>query len=172
MTLLQSIFSSPLGDIVAVSSPKGICYLMFKDHLLLKKDIKELEKRYNAPIVLGVNRHIELLQQELEAYFTGELTRFNTLLDIDSSSLQDLVYDQLLTLEYGQIITYKQQAMLLGKPSSVRPIASANAKNRIMILIPCHRVVGTDGKLTGYAGGLYRKQYLIDLETKAYRLEL
>ncbi len=172
MTLYKSILSSPIGDIIALSSSKGICYLMFRDHPFAQQEIEKLAIQYNAQIIHGVNRHIESLQKELESYFSKELEYFTTVLDINGSPMALEVYDQLCTLRYGQIITYKEQAHLLGKPTSVRPVASANAKNRIMILVPCHRVVGANGKLSGYAGGLHRKQYLIDLETNAPRMLL
>jgi methylated-DNA-[protein]-cysteine S-methyltransferase len=114
------------------------------------------------------NRHKpllpNLLRQELDLYFQGRLKVFATPLETIGTAFQQQVWNALLTIPYGETRSYKEQAQQLGNPKAVRAVAAANGQNKVSILIPCHRVIGSDGKLTGYAGGLNRKQSLLALE--------
>ena len=101
---------------------------------------------------------------ELRRYFEGELRRFETPLDLRGTAFQQKVWAALLTIPYGETRSYGEQARIIGEPSAVRAVARATGDNRIAIVIPCHRVVGADGSLTGYGGGLWRKRWLLDLE--------
>lgn len=163
---------SPLGNITAVSSPKGICYLMFSDFKDLQKDLKNLETLHQTVIKHHTNVHLLELDKQLKDYFKKELTQFTIPLDFHASCFQQKVWEALLEIPYSKVISYKQQATCLGTPLAFRAVASCNARNRIMILIPCHRVIGSNGKLSGYAGGVGRKKYLIDLESQSYRFDL
>ncbi len=109
----------------------------------------------------------ERLVNELGEYFAGSRKTFDIPLDPRGTPFRERVWAQLLTIPYGSTVTYAEQAAALGDPKSVRASAAANGKNPIAILVPCHRVVGSDGSLTGYAGGLWRKRFLLDLERKA-----
>jgi methylated-DNA--[protein]-cysteine S-methyltransferase len=100
----------------------------------------------------------------LDLYFQGRLKGFATPLETIGTAFQQLVWDALLTIPYGETRSYKEQAQQLGNPKAIRAVAAANGQNKVSILIPCHRVIGSDGKLTGYAGGLNRKQSLLALE--------
>lgn len=100
----------------------------------------------------------------MDAYFEGRLKEFKVPLDISGTDFQKQVWQALVEIPYGTTSSYLRQAEVLGKPLSVRAVANANGMNKIAIVIPCHRVVGSDGSLTGYAGGLWRKRKLIDLE--------
>jgi methylated-DNA-[protein]-cysteine S-methyltransferase len=103
---------------------------------------------------------------QLDEYFAGSRRQFDLPLQPQGTSFQQKVWDQLLRIPYAETITYLQMAKRLGNVKSIRAAASANGKNPIGIIIPCHRVVGADGKLTGYAGGLHRKQWLLEHEAK------
>ncbi|WP_228527515.1 bifunctional transcriptional activator/DNA repair enzyme AdaA [Pararhodonellum marinum] len=155
---------TPLGTMVACASPEGICLLEFTDRKMLETSLKKLAKSLNATIIQGANVHFETLEMELSAYFEGKLKNFETPLHLIGSEFQLCVWNMLKDIPYGATRSYKQQAEAIGKPSSVRAVANANGMNKIAILIPCHRVIGTDGQLTGYGGGIWRKKKLLMLE--------
>lgn len=108
----------------------------------------------------------------MEEYFEGKRTDFDIPLDLIGSEFQIGVWEQLLRIPYGKTRSYKEQAEALGKPLAIRAVANANGLNKISILIPCHRVIGSDGSLTGYGGGLWRKEKLLQLEGAPIRLSL
>lgn len=105
-------------------------------------------------------------KQQLQSYFEGNLQRFNLKLDPDGTDFQKKVWDLLYKIPYGKTWTYADMANKLGDPKVIRAAASANGKNPVAIVIPCHRVIGTNGSLTGYAGGLENKRFLLDLENR------
>jgi len=150
-------FESPLGSILATASERGITRLWFLD---------ESEKR--PPGASGDSRvafdHIKLLQRELTAYFEGRLREFTVPLDPQGTLFQRKVWDRLRSIPCGQTRSYSDIAGELGNPLGVRAVGTANGRNPISILIPCHRVIAADGSLGGYGGGLWRKQALLDLE--------
>lgn len=153
-----------LGTMVACATDKGVCLLEFSDRKGLETELKQLAKYHNANIVQGQNKYFKQLKEELDAYFEGRLKEFKVPLDISGTDFHKQVWQALVEIPYGTTSSYLRQAEVLGKPSSVRAVANANGMNKIAIIIPCHRVVGSDGSLTGYAGGLWRKRKLIDLE--------
>lgn len=153
-----------LGTMVACATDKVVCLLEFSDRKGLETELKQLSKYHNANVVQGQNKYFEQLKEELDAYFEGRLKEFKVPLDISGTDFQKQVWQALVEIPYGTTSSYLRQAEVLGKPSSVRAVANANGMNKIAIIIPCHRVVGSDGSLTGYAGGLWRKRKLIDLE--------
>ncbi|MHC5362288.1 methylated-DNA--[protein]-cysteine S-methyltransferase [Myroides sp. LJL110] len=172
MALFLVQLESPLGQITAVSSKQGICYLMFSDWKNLNEDLEKLENRYNTKLLKKDNDHISNLRLELNKYFNKELFFFKTPLDFTGSDFELKVWNQLQKIPSGKLISYKKQALDLSMPLGCRAVASCNARNRIMILIPCHRVIGSNGQLSGYAGGFGRKKYLIDLESNSFTLDL
>ncbi len=107
------------------------------------------------------------LSDELGEYFAGTRKTFDIPLAPSGTPFQERVWEQLLSIPYGETRTYAEQAAALGDPKAVRASASANGRNPVAILVPCHRVVGSDGSLTGYAGGLWRKRFLLELERGA-----
>lgn len=153
-----------LGTMVACATDIGICLLEFSDRKMLETELKQLKKILNAPIVQGYNKYFQPLKEQLDAYFRGTLQNFDLPLDMVGTVFQKQVWNILLNIPYGTTTTYAQQASLLGKASSVRAVANANGMNKISIIIPCHRVIGSDGSLTGSGGGLWRKKKLLDLE--------
>lgn len=155
---------TPLGTMLACGTDDGICLLEFTDRRMLETELKDLARRLNATIVQSDNPHFELLRAQLSEYFAGTRQEFSVPLLTPGTPFQQAVWQELRQIPYGSTRSYGQQALALNRPSAVRAVASANGMNRVAILIPCHRVIGADGHLTGYAGGLWRKQWLLDLE--------
>jgi AraC family transcriptional regulator of adaptative response/methylated-DNA-[protein]-cysteine methyltransferase len=149
---------------VASASVQGLCLLEFDDNRRLTRELDDLQKRLSVEVVRASNRHLEHLRVELEKYFAGRLKTFTVPLHTPGTPFQEAVWKILLEIPYGETRSYKQQAIALGKPNAVRAVAAANGQNRISIVIPCHRVIGADGSLTGYGGGLDRKKWLLDHE--------
>jgi AraC family transcriptional regulator of adaptative response/methylated-DNA-[protein]-cysteine methyltransferase len=157
---------TPLGTMIACGTTAGICLLEFTDRKMLETEFIALSKQLNATILQGDNPHFPLLKQELEEYFEGHRQQFTVPLFTPGSAFQQQVWAQLRTIPYGTTRSYREQALAIQKPEAVRAVANANGMNRISILIPCHRVIGSNGSLTGYGGGLWRKQWLLELERK------
>lgn len=155
---------TPLGTMIACANENGICMLEFSDRKALPTELKEISKHFDANIVQGENPHFKTLEKELEEYFEGKLKDFTVPLAPVGTDFQKKVWEILRTIPYGTTRTYQQQADILGNPKAVRAVANANGLNKISIIIPCHRVIGTNGTLTGYGGGIWRKQKLLELE--------
>jgi len=109
---------------------------------------------------------LRLAKEELKGYFAGEIKEFSVPLAYHGTDFQLLAWDALRKIPYGEVRTYQQQATMIGKPSALRAVGGANHANRISILIPCHRVIGKNGKLVGFGGGLWRKEWLLQHEMK------
>ena len=124
----------------------------------------------NFPVTATTDKIFLETQQQLTAYFNGELKSFDLPLNPQGTDFQKSVWEVLKQIPYGQTMTYAQQSLMLQNPKAIRAVAAANGKNPIMIIIPCHRVIGSDGKLTGYAGGLHVKEFLLNLEAGQGRL--
>jgi AraC family transcriptional regulator of adaptative response/methylated-DNA-[protein]-cysteine methyltransferase len=147
----------------------GLCLLEFTDRRMLETEFKDLEKRLNAIIIYSddAQKHPSILNRvrtQLNEYFSGRRKQFSVPLTAPGTDFQQSVWKILRQIPYGTTRSYKKQAMLLGKPQAVRAVANANGHNRISIIIPCHRVIGEDGALTGYGGGLWRKKWLLEFE--------
>ncbi|MHC8949123.1 bifunctional transcriptional activator/DNA repair enzyme AdaA [Sphingobacterium hungaricum] len=157
---------TPLGTMYVCATEKGVCLLEFTDRKMLETEFKSLAKSLNATIVQGDNAHFLLLENELKEYFEGKRKQFTVPLHTPGSDFQNSVWKALKDIPYGTTKSYKQQATYIGSPESVRAVANANGMNKISIIIPCHRVIGTDGSLTGYGGGIWRKKWLLELESQ------
>lgn len=155
---------TPLGTMIACANENGICMLEFSDRKALPTEFKDISKHFDANIVQGENPHFKTLEKELEEYFEGKLKDFTVPLAPVGTDFQKKVWEILRTIPYGTTRTYQQQADILGNPKAVRAVANANGLNKISIIIPCHRVIGSNGTLTGYGGGIWRKQKLLELE--------
>jgi AraC family transcriptional regulator, regulatory protein of adaptative response / methylated-DNA-[protein]-cysteine methyltransferase len=155
-----------LGILIAGAVNEGICLLEFSDRRMLKAEYRDLAKYFNTSIEEGDNKHFTILLTQLKEYFNGTREDFSLPLVTPGTEFQQLVWKELIKIPYGTTRTYFDQSVALGKPGSIRAVANANGMNRIAIIIPCHRVIGSDGSLTGYGGGLERKKWLIDHEKK------
>ena len=162
--LTVAALATPLGEMLAVFGGKGLCLLEFVGQKQLEQEITAVQKALHGQFIFQENEQTQLLRQELDLYFQGRLKVFTTPLETIGTAFQQQVWDALLTIPYGETRSYKEQAQQLGNPKAIRAVAAANGQNKVSILIPCHRVIGSDGKLTGYAGGLNRKQSLLALE--------
>jgi AraC family transcriptional regulator of adaptative response/methylated-DNA-[protein]-cysteine methyltransferase len=149
---------------VAGSVDEARCLLEFADRLMIGTQIVRLQKRLDCVFVPGASAVFSELTGELEGYFRGDLTEFSVSLRTPGTEFQRLVWSKLRAIPVGTTRTYGGIAAEIGRPTAVRAVARANGDHRIAILIPCHRVVGSDGKLTGYGGGLWRKQRLLEIE--------
>ncbi|MDR3143199.1 MAG: methylated-DNA--[protein]-cysteine S-methyltransferase [Tannerellaceae bacterium] len=155
-----------LGLMVVAATNKGICMFEFADYKQLELELRQLNEAFNAPLVQGDSPHFNTLKEQIEQYFRGERRTFDIPLDLAGTEFQKQVWLSLLQIPYGCTTTYAKQAELLGNRSAVRAVANANGKNKISIILPCHRVIGTNGSLTGYGGGIWRKEKLLELERK------
>ncbi len=162
--VLLAFLRSPLGPLVAGATSEGICLLEFSDRRMLETELASLKKLFAAPVLPGVNQHLERLRVELGDYFAGTARAFSVPLVVPGTPFQRRVWQHLLAIPYGQTRSYEQVASAIGAPKAVRAVGHANGLNRIAIVIPCHRVLNKSGRLGGYGGGLRRKQFLLDLE--------
>lgn len=163
--LLVSRFETPLGTMVAGDWQGKLCLLEFADRRALEKEILDLERLLRTRACPGRSLlHAETERQVLE-YFGQKRRAFDLPLATPGSDFQKAVWQVLMQIPYGETRSYREQAHTLGRPEAVRAVANANGQNRLALIIPCHRVIGSDGSLTGYGGGLHRKKALLELET-------
>jgi AraC family transcriptional regulator of adaptative response/methylated-DNA-[protein]-cysteine methyltransferase len=157
---------TPLGAMLALADDAGLHLLEFTDRRGLEREILQLRKRTRRAIVPGNNQHLELIARELEEYFAGSRTSFTVTLAPHGSPFQQQVWDELRRIPPGTTRSYGEMAVRLKNPKAIRAVGRANGSNSLAIVIPCHRVIRADGTLCGYAGGLRRKQWLLDHERK------
>jgi AraC family transcriptional regulator, regulatory protein of adaptative response / methylated-DNA-[protein]-cysteine methyltransferase len=155
---------TPLGPMLAGAVDEGVCLLEFVDRRMLETQITRLKKYLNAEFVPGQNKHFDELDKQLKEYFDGKRKDFDLPLVLDGTEFQQKVWKELQRIPYSKTRSYQEQAIALGNPKAIRAVAKANGDNRISIIIPCHRVIGKDGTLVGYGGGMWRKQFLLNLE--------
>ena len=163
---------SPLGPLFAGATDEGICLLEFTDRRMLETQIDRLGRRLGVGFMAGRHDHFDALDTQLAEYFAGKRTKFDLPLVMPGTDFQRAAWDALQSIPYGETRTYREQAEAVGNPRAVRAVARANGDNRLAIVIPCHRVIATDGTLAGYGGGLWRKRYLLDLESSTERSPL
>jgi AraC family transcriptional regulator of adaptative response/methylated-DNA-[protein]-cysteine methyltransferase len=131
---------------------------------MLPTQLARIDRLVGGTFAPGTNRILNRAARELKAYFEGELKRFSTPLHAPGTAFQTRVWEELNRIPYGATRSYAEVAAAIGRATAVRAVARANGDNRIAIMIPCHRVIGADGNLTGYGGGRWRKRRLLDLE--------
>ncbi len=157
---------TPLGPMLAVCDASSLHLLEFIDRKALPAELKKLSKLVRGELGLGRFATTDQIESELNDYFTATSATFNTRLAFHGSAFTRSVWDELRKIPAGATRSYSDIARAIGNPNAVRAVARANGANQISIVIPCHRVLGADGSLTGYGGGLWRKQKLIELERK------
>jgi AraC family transcriptional regulator, regulatory protein of adaptative response / methylated-DNA-[protein]-cysteine methyltransferase len=155
---------TPLGPMVACATNDALCILEFADRPMLATQIKRVRQHLGCAYVPSGNGIIDVAGAELNAYFAGQLTAFTVPLLSPGSPFQQSVWKVLGEIPYGETRSYAQIARNIGRAEAVRAVANANGGNRIAIMIPCHRVIGSNGDLTGYGGGLWRKKRLLEIE--------
>lgn len=158
MTYFFKEIPSPVGILKLVASDAGLVAILWENDNPKRIPFKSrLEKKDYHSI-------LKEAEVQLKAYFDGKLDKFSLPLDFAGTEFQKKVWEALLTIPFGQTRSYLQIAQQIGNPKAVRAVGAANGKNPISIVVPCHRVIGANGKLTGFAGGLPTKQYLLDIE--------
>lgn len=169
--ITMTTFDTLLGSMVACATKEGICLLEFSDSDRPRNEIKVLTKRLQAKVTEGDSKYFEPLRKQLNEYFEGKRKGFDIPLVLLGTDFQKKVWGELLRIPYGTTRSYKQQAMAINNLGAIRAVGTANGDNKIAIIIPCHRVIGNNGKLTGYGGGLWRKKKLLEIENSQLGLK-
>ncbi|WP_438433757.1 bifunctional transcriptional activator/DNA repair enzyme AdaA [Gorillibacterium sp. sgz500922] len=162
---------TPLGPMMAVSDEERLHLLEFVDRRGLEREVERLRLRMKAAIIPGETEPLRSIERELARYFAGTLTAFETPLFRFGSPFQQSVWDELVKIPPGETRSYGELARSLGKPGAFRAVAQANGANTLAIVIPCHRVINSDGGLGGYGGGLARKEWLLAHENQTRRMQ-
>jgi AraC family transcriptional regulator, regulatory protein of adaptative response / methylated-DNA-[protein]-cysteine methyltransferase len=164
--LKQSYLETPLGQVIAIADEKALYLLEFMDCKGLEREIARLKEKAKSKIIQGCTEPIESIEYELKKYFEGTLIKFKTPLLLFGTPFQKRVWEELNKIPLGETRSYSEIAIALGQPTAYRAVANANASNQLAIIIPCHRVINSNGKFCGYAGGVTRKKWLISHEKK------
>jgi methylated-DNA-[protein]-cysteine S-methyltransferase len=149
---MNANYKSPIGTILIEGDNRGLSKLIFINNIE-NETVKEDEMS-------------SLWKKQLDEYFTNKREIFDLPLDLKGTEFQKKVWNELMKIPFGKTITYKELSLRLGNLKAIRAVAAANGANPVSIIVPCHRVIGSDGSLTGYAGGLWRKRWLLDFENK------
>ena len=162
--LLSAWIDTRLGPMVAIADEAGLYLLEFVERRGLEREVERLRTNLKAAIIPGENAHTQMIRTELDAYFNGTLTRFQTPTHLLGSPFQRRVWDALTRIPYGETRSYSEQAQALGEPTATRAVARANGANQLALIIPCHRVITKHGDIGGYGGGVPRKVWLLEHE--------
>ena len=165
--MFARMLSTPLGPMIAVAGDAGVALLEFTDVRGLERQFASMRKGLGIPIIPGNHLMLDRLSDEVQRYYADGLKTFTVPLVMAGSDFQKRVWTTLAQLPYGQTISYSALAQKVGQPDATRAVARANGMNRLYLLVPCHRVIGKDGNLGGYGGGLWRKQQLLDIEKRS-----
>ncbi len=163
--VVMAMIDTPLGPMVAGATDAGLCLLEVSDRRMLEAQLRRLQALLKQPMLPGDHPHLEQTRQELARYFDGKLKDFTVPLVFKGTTFEERVWRELCAIPYGKTESYAGLAMRVASPGAQRAVGRANGMNRIAIIIPCHRVVNSDGKLGGYGGGLWRKHWLLGLES-------
>lgn len=157
MSLFNTFMDSPVGRLKLVASDKGLAAVLWENDSPRRVPLTDLKEDANHPV-------LRKSEQQLREYFAGKRRSFSLPLDMQGTPFQKDVWQALLDIPFGETRSYGELARLLGRPSASRAVGAANGRNPLSIVVPCHRVIGTSGKLTGFAGGIETKAHLLDLE--------
>ncbi|MFJ2366957.1 methylated-DNA--[protein]-cysteine S-methyltransferase [Pseudomonas sp. NPDC087697] len=159
MSYVFKLMKSPVGTLTLVAKGSKLCAILWENEKLDRVRIGPSQEDIHSPVLLEAER-------QLNEYFAGERVCFELELDFAGTEFQQKVWQALLTIPFGETRSYSQIAVQIGNPKAVRAVGAANGKNPLSIVAPCHRVIGASGSLTGFAGGLGAKQFLLTLEGK------
>lgn len=157
MSYVFTAFQSPVGELKLVASDQGLMAILWANDNPNRVPLGSMKRDDANPVLIQT-------RLQLEQYFAGKRQRFVLPLNFVGTDFQKLVWQSLLTIPFGETRSYGQIAQHIGKPKAARAVGTANGRNPISIVIPCHRVIGSNGELTGFAGGLKAKAYLIEIE--------
>lgn len=157
---------TPLGPMVAGASDAGVCLLSFVGESDLDAELRGLRDGLGCTVLPGSHPYLDQLQTELDAYFAGRLQQFTLPLHQPGTPFQQTVWSALQAIPFGETRSYRDIAMAVGRPGATRAVGTTNGRNRIAVVIPCHRVINAGGALGGYGGGLERKRWLLRHEAE------
>ena len=157
---------TPLGPMLAGATDQGLCLLEFTDRRMLEGQIRALTKQLDAGFHPGRNEHTRAVAAQLEEYFAGKRRDFTVPLVLKGTPFQEKVWRALQQIPYGETRSYEEIARAVGSPGATRAVGTANGRNRLAVVVPCHRVIRADGSLSGYGGGRWRKHRLLELERR------
>ena len=166
-----SLIPTPLDPMIAAATSEGLCLLEFADRRACRAELGDLIRLLGRPVVeagsMIAHPHLDAIRAQLAAYFAGEIRTFTVPLLTPGTPFERRVWAQLRTIPFGRTCSYADLAAAIGNPDASRAVGGANGRNRIAIVIPCHRVIESGGGLRGYGGGLERKRFLLDHERNA-----
>ena len=157
-------FSTPLGSMVAAATDQALALLEFADRRMLPLQLRRMKERLAGTVVPGENDLLVRVEAEVGEYFAGTRQEFSIPIEAPGTPWQEAVWERLLAIPCGETVTYGDLAAEMGRPTASRAVARAVGDNRIAILVPCHRVIGSGGALTGYGGGVWRKRRMLEIE--------
>ena len=175
MTTLQvatAEIETPIGPMIAAASETHLLLFEFPHRRMIHTQLDRVRRAMDCELAPGASPMFVMLREQLAEYFAGRRREFTVPLHTPGTPFQVRVWDELRRIPCGATTTYQRVAQAIGQPNAVRAVARANGDNRIAIIIPCHRVIGSNGELVGYGGGLWRKRKLLDLEGRAESLSL
>lgn len=158
-------YESPCGTLLLGSQAERLCLCDWQTEGTREHVVRRLERLLHARFEPGSSPVIEQAERQLDEFFAGRRREFNVPLLFAGTDFQEKVWAELLKIPYGQTVSYGELARRIGRPTAVRAVANANGANALSIFAPCHRVIGNDRSLTGYAGGLQAKRMLLELES-------
>lgn len=166
--LTECQIDTKLGLMLAIADERELYLLEFLERRGLEREIERMRTRLNASIIPGKTAPLEQIESEIGEYFEGNLQIFKTPIHLLGTEFQKTVWQELMHIPYGTTRSYGEQAAAIGKKTAYRAVANANGSNQLAIIIPCHRIINSNGELGGYGGGVKRKEWLITLEKTNY----
>jgi AraC family transcriptional regulator of adaptative response/methylated-DNA-[protein]-cysteine methyltransferase len=172
MSAWYTEIQTPIGEMLAAANDTHLLLFEFPHRRMIDTQLDRVRRAVGCELEPGDSPVFGLLRSQLDEYFRGERRDFTIPLHVPGTPFQTRVWDALQRIPTGTTTTYAQLAESIGQPNAVRAVARANGDNRVAILIPCHRVIGSTGELVGYGGGLWRKKKLLELEGRTETLSL
>ena len=165
--VLARWMETPLGPMLALVADEGLCLLEFVDRRGLERELVPLRRHFPGAVVPGYHPVLDATEDQVRRYFEGTLTAFDLPLAIRGSEFERAVWSELVAIPWGRTRSYADIARGVGRPGASRAVGRANGANRLCLVVPCHRVVRTDGSLCGYGGGVWRKEWLLAHEGRS-----
>lgn len=166
MPIIYKYFDTPVGRMMGAATDEGICLFDFEYRRMMSSIQKRIQTLLGMDFEEGEHPHLDILEQQAGEYFNGMRKDFDLPLQLVGTDFQKKVWKGLQQIPYGETRSYKKQSVFLGDVKAIRAVATANGQNGIAIIIPCHRVIGDNGSLVGYGGGLPKKKWLLEHEAR------
>jgi AraC family transcriptional regulator of adaptative response/methylated-DNA-[protein]-cysteine methyltransferase len=170
--LTSALIDTPLGPMTAIANDRGLVLCEFGDRRALRGQLERVHRIFGETPEPGSHRYLDQTREELAEYYAGTREQFTIPLVVSGTPFQEAVWRELLRIPFGTTTSYERLGIRIGRAGAARAVGRANGDNRIAIIIPCHRVIGANGSLTGYGGGEDRKRWLLDHEQRGAQLSL